>query len=52
MLYQAGFRIVDVPITMRARTAGSSLFSLFRAAVYPLRVTIGFLGQIFKTVSR
>ena len=52
VLYQAGFRIVEVPITMRARTAGSSLFSLFRAAVYPLRVTIGFLGQIFKTVSR
>jgi glycosyltransferase involved in cell wall biosynthesis len=48
VLHQAGFRIVEVPVTMRARTAGSSLFSLFRAAVYPLRVTIGFLGQAFK----
>jgi glycosyltransferase involved in cell wall biosynthesis len=48
VLHQAGFRIAEVPITMRSRTAGSSLFSLFRAAVYPLRVTVGFLGQAFK----
>ena len=48
VLYQSGFRIVEVPVTMRARKAGSSLFSLFRAAVYPLRVTIGFLGHAFK----
>jgi glycosyltransferase involved in cell wall biosynthesis len=48
VLHQAGFRLVEVPVTMRSRTAGSSLFSLFRAAVYPLRVTVGFLGQAFK----
>jgi glycosyltransferase involved in cell wall biosynthesis len=48
VLYQAGFRVVEVPITMRARMAGSSLFSLFRAAVYPLRVVVGFLGQVSK----
>ena len=48
VLHQAGFRIVEVPVTMRPRAAGSSLFSLFRAAVYPLRVTVGFLGQVFK----
>jgi len=48
VLHQSGFRIVEVPVTMRARKAGSSLFSLFRAAVYPLRVTIGFLGHAFK----
>ena len=50
VLHQAGFRIVEVPVTMRSRTAGSSLFSLFRAAVYPLRVMVGFLGQAFKRV--
>jgi glycosyltransferase involved in cell wall biosynthesis len=48
VLHQAGFRIVEVPVTMRPRTSGSSLFSLFRAAVYPFRVTVGFLGHIFK----
>lgn len=48
VLHQAGFRLTEVPITMRSRTAGSSLFSVFRAAVYPLRVTVGFLGQAFK----
>jgi hypothetical protein len=48
MLYQAGFTIVEVPVTMRLRTSGQSLFSLFRAATYPLRVSIGFLGIVFK----
>jgi glycosyltransferase involved in cell wall biosynthesis len=48
VLHQAGFRIVEVPVTMRPRTSGTSLFSLFRAAVYPFRVTVGFLGHIFK----
>jgi len=48
VLHQVGFRIVEVPVSMRSRKAGSSLFSPFRAAVYPLRVTVGFLGQAFK----
>jgi glycosyltransferase involved in cell wall biosynthesis len=50
VLYQAGFRIVEVPVTMRLRTGGQSLFSIFRAAIYPLRVSIGFLGIVFKGV--
>jgi glycosyltransferase involved in cell wall biosynthesis len=48
VLHQAGFRIIEVPVTMRSRLTGESLFSMFRAAVYPLRVRIGFLGIIFK----
>jgi glycosyltransferase involved in cell wall biosynthesis len=52
ILHQAGFRIVEVPVTMRLRTSGQSLFSLFRAAAYPLRVSIGFLGIVFKGPQR
>jgi glycosyltransferase involved in cell wall biosynthesis len=48
VLHQAGFRTVEVPVTMRSRTAGQSLFSMFRAAVYPLRVCFGFLCIVFK----
>ena len=48
VLHQAGFRIIELPVTMRSRTSGESLFSMFRAAVYPLRVCIGFLGIVFK----
>ncbi len=46
MYHQAGFRILEVPVTMRARAAGQSLFTLVRAALYPLRVVVGFLGII------
>ncbi len=48
VLHQAGFRIVELPVTMRCRTSGQSLFSMYRAAFYPLRVCIGFLGMVFK----
>jgi hypothetical protein len=46
ILHQAGFKIVEVPIKMRARQAGSSLFTWIKAARYPLRVLIGFMGQL------
>lgn len=48
ILHRAGFRILETPVTMRSRIAGQSLFSMFRAATYPLRVSIGFLGIVFK----
>lgn len=48
VLHQAGFRIVEVPTVMRSRDSGRSLFSVFRAAVYPLRVMVGFAGLVFK----
>jgi glycosyltransferase involved in cell wall biosynthesis len=48
MLHQAGFRILEVPVKMRSRRTGQSLFTLLPAALYPLRVVIGFLGLIAK----
>lgn len=52
MLHQAGLRIMEVPTRMRQRTSGQSLFSLFKAAVYPLRVVVGFAGILFKDTAR
>lgn len=48
VLHQAGMRISEVPVTMRPRAAGQSMFSIFRSLVYPIRVSIGFLGIVFK----
>ncbi len=52
MLHQAGFRVIEVPVTMRGRTGGQSLFTFFKAMLYPLRVIIGFMGLIYKPSHR
>src|SRR5262249_62250932 len=46
LLHQAGFRIIETPVTMRARYHGQSLFTVMRAGLYPIRVAVGFLGAI------
>jgi len=48
MLIRNGFRVVEIPITMRQRQTGTSLFSFLKAAMYPFRVIIGFLEIIIK----
>lgn len=48
MLNQAGFKILEVPVTMRCRSHGQSLFSFAKASLYPLRVIVGFLGLWLK----
>lgn len=52
MLHQADFRIIERPIKMRCRTGGQSLFTFFRAMLYPLRVIVGFMGILYKTPKR
>ncbi len=52
MLHQSGFRVKEVPITMRCRAGGQSLFTFFRAILYPIRVIVGFMGIIYKTSGR
>ncbi len=49
LLIRNGFRIREIPITMRQRVTGSSLFSLYKSLMYPFRVMIGFLEIIIKT---
>jgi hypothetical protein len=48
MLHQRGLRIREVPARLRPRKAGRSQFTFFRAAFYPARVIVGFLGILFK----
>lgn len=52
LLHQANFRILEIPVSMRCRSGGQSLFTFFKAMLYPLRVIIGFLGIIYKTPRR
>lgn len=52
MLHQAGFRVLERPVRMRCRTGGQSLFTFFRAMLYPLRVIVGFMGILYKTPRR
>lgn len=48
LLHQNGFRIKEVPVKMRGRESGQSLFTITKSALYPLRVIIGFMGIVFK----
>jgi glycosyltransferase involved in cell wall biosynthesis len=48
MLHQKGFKIVEIPVKMRGRVHGQSLFNFAKASLYPLRVIIGFMGLLLK----
>jgi len=52
LLHQAGFRIQEVPVRMRCRIGGQSLFTFFNAMIYPLRLIIGFMGILYKKPRR
>ena len=52
LLHNNGFRVREVAVKMRCRVKGKSMFSSVRAALYPMRVVIGFMGLLFKTSPR
>ena len=52
ILHQAGLRIMERPTKMRCRYSGQSLFTFFRALLYPLRVIVGFMGILYKSHRR
>jgi glycosyltransferase involved in cell wall biosynthesis len=52
LLHQACFRIQEVPVSMRCRSDGQSLFTFFKSMLYPLRVIIGFMGILYKKPGR
>jgi hypothetical protein len=52
MLHLSGFRILEVPVRMRGRVTGQSLFTFVRAFLYPLRVIVGFAGLVLVPISR
>jgi hypothetical protein len=48
LLHQQGYTIKEVPVIMRSRQAGNSLFTLATSIKYPFRVLVGFLGLLIK----
>jgi len=48
MVHQKGLRIMEVPVKMRGRVRGESLFTLTKSSMYPFRVIIGFMGLLLK----
>lgn len=52
MLFQEGFSIKEVPVKMRSRQSGTSLFTWIKAIKYPFRVLIGFLGLLLQKKRR
>jgi glycosyltransferase involved in cell wall biosynthesis len=48
MLHQAKFRFKEIPVKMRGRKSGRSLFTTLKAIQYPFRVLVGFLGILLK----
>jgi glycosyltransferase involved in cell wall biosynthesis len=48
MLHRNGFKMIEVPITMRGRMHGQSIFNFTRSFLYPFRVVIGFMGLLLK----
>jgi glycosyltransferase involved in cell wall biosynthesis len=48
MLIKKGYRLMEIPVKMRNREAGKSLFTFFRSAIYPFRVLVGFLGFMLR----
>jgi glycosyltransferase involved in cell wall biosynthesis len=48
MLHQAGLKLKEIPVKMRGRAFGRSLFTLLRSTQYPIRVLVGFLGILLR----
>lgn len=48
MLDQARFRFREIPVKMRGRASGRSLFTLLKSVQYPIRVLVGFLGILLR----
>lgn len=48
MLHQSKFIFKEIPVKMRARKSGRSLFTMLRAIQYPFRVLVGFLGILLR----
>jgi hypothetical protein len=48
MLHQSKFKFKEIPVKMRGREFGQSLFTTLRAIQYPIRVLVGFLGILLR----
>jgi GT2 family glycosyltransferase len=52
MLHRAGFNFREVPVKMKERLAGDSLFTFINSILYPFRVLVGFAGILLRNRER
>ena len=46
----AGFKIVEVPVIIKERLAGRSMFSLLRCAYYPFKISISIIAVLIRKI--
>ncbi len=49
MLLRAGFRVAEVPVNIRPRLHGASMYSNWRAVYYPFKVIVAILAVMLRT---
>jgi len=52
MLHRSGFKFKEVPVKMKQRVAGDSLFTFVNSILYPVRVLVGFAGILLRNRER
>jgi len=52
MLHRSGFKFREVPVHMKERVAGNSLFTFINSFLYPFRVLVGFAGILLRNRER
>jgi glycosyltransferase involved in cell wall biosynthesis len=52
MLHRSGFKFIEVPVKMKERLAGNSLFTFINSILYPIRVLVGFAGILLRNRER
>lgn len=52
MLHRSNFKFKEIPVKMRGRESGHSLFTTMKSVVYPFRVLVGFLSILIKSPRR
>lgn len=52
MLYRSNFRFKEIPVKMRTRESGHSLFTIVKSVAYPFRILVGFLSILLQAPRR
>lgn len=49
-LIYAGFKIVEVPVVIKERKAGQSMYTLLRSTYYPFKITISIVAVLLRRI--
>jgi len=50
MLSLSGFKTIEVPVTIRQRLSGHSMYSALRSIYYPFRVLVGIIAIVLRSI--